>query len=155
MKLYTDTIRGGRIHSVLRVDTASRYFELFAGAFLVHPVSRFGKTNRRILSARKIYDPYTGIRNYFTGFRDIGSVFENYVNLRLKTWRPEYLYQDQTEINFRLNNGTIVEAKFHDEPLSVKQAKMFSGFDENKRYIVRNYQDVRELIEKTKFHPPY
>lgn len=139
----------------ISVDTASRYFEMFAGAFLVHPVSRFGKTNERILSVRKIYAPDTSIRNYFTGFRDIGSVFKNYVYLRLKTWRPEYLYQHQTEIDFRLNNETIVEAKFHDEPMSVKQTKMFSGFDESKRCIVRNYQDIRELISKLKFHLSY
>ena len=70
----------------------------------------------------------------------------NFVYLMLKSWRPKYLYQDQTEIDFRLSNGTVVELKIHDEPLFAKQAKMFLGFDENHRHIVRSYQSVQELL---------
>jgi len=134
----------------ISVDTVSRYFEMFVQSFLIHPVARFGKTNERILSSKKIYASDTGIRNYFTGFRDVGSVFENYVYLRLKSWQPEYLYFDQTEIDFRLNNGLVVEAKYHDEPLSAKQEKLFSSYDEEKRWVVRNFRDVRELIRLLK-----
>lgn len=130
----------------ISVDTTSRYFDMFVQSFLIHPVSRSGKTNERILSSRKIYAPDTGIRNYFTGYRDVGSVFENYVYLKLKSWQPEYIYQDQTEIDFILNNGMVAEVKYHDVPLSAKQEKLFSSYDEDKRRVIRNFRDVKELL---------
>jgi len=130
----------------ISVDTTSRYFDMFAQSFLIHPVARFGKTNERILSSKKIYAPDTGIRNYFTGFRDLGSVFENYIYLRLKSWQPEYIYQEQTELDFRLNNGIVIEVKYHDESLSVKQEKLLLGYEEGKRFVVRNFQAIQELL---------
>ncbi len=36
-------------------DTSSRYFQMFADTFLIHPVSIKGKTNERILNPKKIY----------------------------------------------------------------------------------------------------
>ncbi|MBN1158590.1 MAG: ATP-binding protein [Bacteroidales bacterium] len=132
----------------ISVDTASRYFDMFERAYLIYPVTRHGKTNERLLSPKKIYAPDTGIRTCFTGFRDKGSLFENYVYLRLKKYHPEYIRQDQAELDFMLDNGYVVEAKYHNEPLTEKQQKLFEKFDEAFRKIVRNYDDLKALSFK-------
>ena len=137
-----------KIASILgiSVDTTSRYFEMFVKSYLIYPVSRFGKTNERLLAPKKIYAPDTGIRNYYTGFRDKGSIFENYVYLRLKKFEPEYIYKNQTEIDFRLKNGFVIEAKYHKESLSKKQQKLLEGYDESNQMVIRNIADLKKLL---------
>ncbi len=129
----------------ISVDTAARYFELFVKAYLIYPVTRYGKTNERLLAPKKIYAPDTGIKTLFTGFRDKGSLFENYVFLRLKQYSPEYIYKDQTEIDFILSNRFIIEAKYHTEALSEKQEKLLASMEATKKAIVRNFSDVKKL----------
>ncbi|MFP4471452.1 MAG: ATP-binding protein [Bacteroidales bacterium] len=138
----------------ISVDTVARYFDLFVKAYLIYPVDRYGKTNERLLSPKKIYAPDTGIRVHYTGFRDKGSLFENYVFLKLKSFQPEYLYQDQTELDFRLQSGQVVEAKYHNEPLSEKQQKLWETFEPAKRHIVRNEGDIQQVLEAIKSSKP-
>lgn len=142
-----------KIASILKisVDTATRYFDMFVQANMVFTLTRYGKTNERLLAPKKIYAPDTGIRSYFTGFRDIGSLFENYVFLRIKSYQPEYLYQDQTELDFRLKNGFVIESKYHNEPLSDKQRKLFESIDEKQRMVIRNFEDLDKLIKDFNF----
>ncbi len=130
----------------ISVDTVSRYLSLFQQAHLVYAVSRYGTTNERLLSPKKIYAPDTGIRVYYTGFRDKGSLFENYVFLKLKKYKPGYIYQNQTELDFRLENGTIVEAKYHQEPLSDKQQNLLDSFPAGSRHVIRNDEDLKMLL---------
>lgn len=139
-----------KIASVLQisVSTAYRFFDMFQHSYLIFPVARYGKTNERVLAPKKIYSPDTGIRNHYTGFRDLGSIFENYVFLRLKEYNPEYIYKNKTELDFRLSNGFVVEVKYHDKPLSDKQGQLFQEYDQKKRMIVRNKKDLDLLIEK-------
>ena len=111
---------------------------------------RYGKTNERLLAPKKVYAPDTGIRNYYTGFRDKGSIFENYVYLRLKKFKPEYIYKDQTEIDFRLKNGFVIEAKYHNEPLSKKQQKLLDDYKVSNQSVVRNFEDLKKLLEQLK-----
>jgi hypothetical protein len=61
--------------------------------------SRCGKTNVKILSPKKIYAVDLGVRTLYTGFRDIGSLFENYVYLKIKHLNPCYVYEDGSEID--------------------------------------------------------
>ncbi len=136
-----------KVSSILgvSVDTTARYFELFVKAYLIYPVTRHGKTNERLLAPKKIYAPDTGIKTLLTGFRDKGSLFENYIFLRLKQYSPEYIYKDQTEIDFILNNRVIIEAKYHTEPLSEKQEKLMTSLKATKKYVVRSFNDLVDL----------
>ena len=72
-------------------------------------------------------------------------MFENYVFLRLKKYSPEYIYKDQTEIDFILNNRVIIEAKYHSEPLSEKQEKLMASLKATKKYVVRDFNDLADL----------
>ncbi len=63
----------------ISVDTARRYLNYFESTYLIHLLPRWGKTNQKLLSARKVYASDLGIKHLFLGQRDIGSYFENYV----------------------------------------------------------------------------
>ncbi len=127
-------------------DTARRYMEYFADTFLVYQVARHGTTNERLLSQKKVYAPDIGIRNFFTGYRDTGSVFENYVFLKIKHLNPKYLYENATEIDFFTENKMLLEIKFHDLELSPKQQKLFDETTANYKFVVRNYKDIDSII---------
>ncbi|NIA28963.1 MAG: AAA family ATPase, partial [Actinobacteria bacterium] len=75
-------------------DTANRYLDMFRETFLIHSIQRHGKTTERVLSPNKLYAADLGIRVHFTGFRDIGSLFENYVFLKIKSMQPMYVYSN-------------------------------------------------------------
>ena len=132
-----------KIANVLQIspDTAKRYLEMFADTYLIHLVRRHGKTNERILSPKKIYAADTGIRCIFTGFRDKGSLFENYIYLKLRKYDPEYIYENKTEIDFYLPDKTLIEVKYHEEHLSPSQEKLFNTYPAAKRVIIRGDED--------------
>ncbi len=133
-----------KIASILSIspDTARRYLGIFSNSYIIHLMERYGKTNERILSPKKIYSADIGIRNLFTGYRDFGSLFENYAYLRFKHFRPKYIYQDQTEIDFILNEHFLVETKYHEENISEKQQKLIESFSDKSYRIVRNEEDI-------------
>jgi predicted AAA+ superfamily ATPase len=114
---------------------------------LIYSVPRFGTTNEKLLAPKKIYACDVGVRNIFTGFRDLGSLFENYVYLQIRHKGLFYIYKDKTEIDFFTNDGTLIEAKFHNEKLSDKQQRLFDDFNAKQKFIVRTPEDV-ELISK-------
>jgi len=89
---------------LIRYLTAKRYLSYFAKTYLIYLVARHGKTNERILSPKKVYASDLGIRNLFTGFRNIGALFENYVFLKIRHLKPGYLYENKTEIDFLMIN---------------------------------------------------
>lgn len=129
------------------VDSVSRYVDLFKKAYLIYTADRHGKTNERLLSPKKVYAPDTGMRVHYTGFRDKGSLFKNYVFLKVKAFQPAYLYQHQTELDFVLNNGHVIEAKYHNEALSEKQQQLLETFEPSKRHIIRNESDLTKLTD--------
>lgn len=129
-------------------DTANRYFNMFVDTYLIYPVVRKGKTNQQILSPKKIYAADTGIRSFYTGFRDVGSLFENYVFLQIKHLKPKYIYENQTELDFITEKQFLIEAKFHDENLSTKQQDLFDKYPAKRKKVVRNDADVKQLIEE-------
>ena len=138
-----------KIANILQIspDTANRYLEYFADTFLIHLVSRHGKTNERILSPKKIYSADTGIRVLFTGLRDKGSLFENYVYLRLRPLEPSYIYENKTEIDFYLPGKTLIEVKYHNEPLSSNQETLFNTFPCQARIIICNENDLQSAFQ--------
>jgi hypothetical protein len=142
------TLSINKIAKVLGISTESskRYFDLFCDTFIIYPVSRFGKLNEQLVSPKKIYCCDTGIRNFYTGERDWGAVFENYVFLRLKQLNLKYIYENTIELDFYSENKILIECKFHNEELSKKQQELFDKIDAKQKYIVRNYKDVEKLI---------
>ena len=138
-----------KLAAILRIspDTSRRYFELFTDSFLIFPVLRYGTTNEKLLSAKKIYAPDLGIRHLFTGFRDIGSFFENYVYLKIKKFNPFYLYTGKTEIDFLIEKTALIEAKYQQEPLSEKQQELFDAYEIPEKHIVRNHRMIEQVTD--------
>lgn len=144
--------RVGKIFSINKLanvlsispDTVRRYLEYFSETFLIYLVPRYGKTNERILSAKKIYAADIGIKSLFTGFRDIGSIFENYVYLKIKNRNPSYVYKDEAEIDFLTEDKILIEVKYNSE-MNDKQKKMFNSFPAKKRFLIKNYNDLIQL----------
>lgn len=144
--------RVGKIFSINKLanvlsispDTVRRYLEYFSETFLIYLVPRYGKTNERILSAKKIYAADIGIKSLFTGFRDIGSIFENYVYLKIKNRNPSYVYKDEAEIDFLTEDKILIEVKYNSE-MNDKQKKLFNSFPAKKRFLIKNYNDLIQL----------
>lgn len=117
-----------KIANILKLspDTARRYLAYFEETYLIHTITRWGKTNERILSPKKIYACDLGIKFLFMGERDYGSYFENYIYLKLKQKKETfYLYKDGIEIDFITSDKILIESKFYKE-LNDKQKKLFS-----------------------------
>ena len=144
--------RAGKVVSINKMakilniapDTAKRYFQMFADSYLIYPVARHGKTNERLLSAKKIYAADLGIRTLFTGFRDKGSLFENYVYLKIRKHNPFYLYQDKNEIDFIIDKKILIEVKYNLE-MNEGQKKLFAEFKAEKKILVKDIFGLDEL----------
>ncbi len=126
-------------------ETAKRYLEYFADTYLIYLVVRSGKTNERLLSPKKIYVSDLGIRNIYTGFRDIGALFENYVYLKIRHLNPKYLYENRTELDF-VTDDYLIEAKFKNAELTKKQEEFFNSFSSKEKFIVRNHFDINRIV---------
>jgi len=125
-------------------DTAGRYLEMFEKTYLVHLVPRGGKMNERLLSPKKVYAADLGIRNLFTGFKDKGALFENYVYLMIKLLDPRYVFEDKNEIDFYTNGGFLIEAKYGSE-MSEGQKALFERFPAKEKILVRSVHDLEAL----------
>ncbi len=148
--------RSGKTMSINKVakvlgistQTSKHYFDLFCDTYIISPVTRYGKLNVQLVSPKKIYCYDTGIKTYYTGVRDWGALFENYCFLRLKHLKLNYLYENTIELDFITENKTIIECKYHNEPLSKKQQALFDSFKAKQKHIVRDEADI-EQIRKT------
>jgi len=144
--------RAGKVASInkmahiLRIspDTAKRYLEMFADTHLIYLLPRCGKTNEKIMSPKKVYAADLGIRTIFTEFRDKGSLFENYVYLKIKERNPCYVYQDGTEIDFLTDDRVLIEVKYQSNPTK-KQSVLFEKFGARKKVIIRNIYDLKDI----------
>lgn len=130
----------------ISADTAKRYLTLFEDTYLIHIVSRFGKTNEILLSPKKIYATDLGLRNAVVGFRDKGAIFENLIYMAIKKYSPKYFYQNQNELDFVFKN-ILIEVKYHAE-LSDKQKELFDSVNIKHKFIVRNYLELQEVMEE-------
>jgi len=131
----------------ISTDTAKRYLNLFEDTYLIYLLRRCGKTNETILSPRKVYAADLGIRTLFTGFRDKGSLFENYIYLKLKHLNPCYVYKNTIEIDFFTGNGILIEAKYNSTMTS-KQLEAFEDFKAKKKYVIKNVRDAEALFRQ-------
>ncbi|MDQ7825949.1 MAG: ATP-binding protein [Candidatus Eremiobacteraeota bacterium] len=126
-------------------DTARRYLDMFADTYLIHLVARWGKTNERILSPKKVYAADLGIRTLFTGFRDKGSLFENYVYLKLRGLNPCYVCQEGNEIDFLTENNDLLEVKYKGS-LGVRQRALFESFKARGKYLILGNGGLEEYL---------
>jgi uncharacterized protein len=135
-----------KLANILKIspDTVRRYLNYFQTTYLVSLLPRHGKTNERLLSAKKIYAADLGIRNIFTGFRDKGSLFENYIYLRIKHKNPSYIYKDGIEIDFITEDKTLIEVKY-GQVLKSKQLELFNRLKAKKKILVTGYKDLKKL----------
>ncbi|MGE5343869.1 MAG: ATP-binding protein [Candidatus Omnitrophota bacterium] len=125
-------------------ETISRYLQLLEEVYLIYLVPRFGSTNQMMVSPKKIYAADLGIRNLFTGFINIGRVFENYVYLKIKDSQPVYVLENQLEIDFFINNEVLVEVKFQED-IKDKQKEFFEKFKAKHKQVIRNFEDLDKL----------
>lgn len=144
--------RSGKIISINKIskimdispDSAKRYLQMFVDSYLIFLVARFGKTNERILSAKKIYAADLGVRVHFTGFCDKGSLFENYVYLKIKKLNPSYVYQEGNEIDFLTEKKTLIEVKYNSE-MPLPQAGLFNSINAKEKILIKNIFDLAKL----------
>jgi predicted AAA+ superfamily ATPase len=127
-----------KISNILKIspDSSRRYMGYFEETYLIHLLSRWGTTNERILSPKKVYACDLGIKYLFTGERDLGSYFENYVYLQLRGLRRlYYLYENGVELDFYTEDKILIEAKFNAE-LRGEQLEAFNKYPAKQRYLI-------------------
>lgn len=123
-------------------DTSKRYLSYFESAYLIHLLPRWGHTNQILLSSKKVYASDLGIKYLFIGERDLGSYFENYIYLKLRTKKKVYyLYEDASEIDFYTDDKIIIESKYYSE-MNEKQAKLYSEYPAKKRLLIDSIDKV-------------
>lgn len=136
-----------KISKILNIspDTSKRYLSYFESTYLIHLLSRWGKTNQKLLSPKKIYASDLGIKYLFMGNRDLGSYFENYIYLVLRNKQTlYYLYENHTEIDFYSDEKIMIESKFYSQ-LSDKQEKLFSEYPADKKIVIDSVEKIDML----------
>ncbi len=138
-----------KISKILSIspDTSKRYLSFFESTYLIHLLPRWGKTNQKLLSAKKIYASDLGIKYMFMGKRDLGSYFENYIYLLLRNKKILYfLYENTTEIDFLTEDKILIESKFYAK-LNEKQEKLFNAYPVNKKLLIDSVEKLSLLNE--------
>ena len=138
-----------KIGKILNIspDTSRRYLGYFESTYLIHLLPRWGKTNQKLLSAKKIYASDLGIKQLFMGERDLGSYFENYIYLRLRNKKTVYyLYENKTEIDFITEDKILIESKFYSQ-LNERQKKLYDEYPANKKYVIDSVERLSILNE--------
>lgn len=120
-------------------ETAKRFFEYFQSTYLIYAIERCGKLNERLRAPKKVYAADLGIRNFVTGFRDIGAVFENLVYFLIKQKSPCYIYRDTIELDFFFNK-TLLEVKYGRD-LETKQQKLFDEIKADRKILITGIND--------------
>jgi len=100
----------------LSVDTVKQYAYYLEETFLVYLVSKHASSmNESIYAPKKVYLADNGIRNSFIGFKDLGSLAENQVFLKIKDMgKVSYYFESDREIDFIVNK-TAIEVKYKDK----------------------------------------
>jgi len=138
-----------KIGKILNIspDTSRRYLGYFESTYLIYLLPRWGKTNQKLLSAKKIYASDLGIKHLFMGERDLGSYFENYIYLRLRNKKAVYyLYENTTEIDFITEDKILIESKFYSQ-LNEKQQKLYDEYPASKKYVIDSVESLSILNE--------
>lgn len=138
-----------KIANILKisVDSSKKYLSYFNDTFLIHLLSRYGTTNEKLLSPKKIYSSDLGVKFSFTGLRDLGSYFENYIYLQLKQNDVYYLYENGIEIDFYVRDiDTLIESKYNSK-MNEKQEKLFGDFNASNKLVINSVYSLKDLNE--------
>lgn len=133
-----------KIGNILKIspDTSRRYLGFFESTYLIHLVPRWGRTNERILSPKKVYACDLGIRQLFVGERDFGSYFENYLFQQLRARHNlSYFYEDGVELDFLTEDGTLLEAKYNAK-LTGKQLQAFQKHPAQQKLLINTVESM-------------
>ena len=138
-----------KISNILKisVDSSKKYLSYFNDTFLIHLLSRYGKTNEKLLSPKKIYCSDIGIKHCFTGARDLGSYFENYLFLKMKKHDIYYLYENGNEIDFYLKDKDLLVESKYNATMNDKQRKLFESFKSKNKLLVDSVFALTKLDE--------
>ncbi|ADK79557.1 ATP-binding protein [Sediminispirochaeta smaragdinae] len=138
-----------KIANILKisVDSSKKYLSYFNDTFLIRLLSRYGTTNEKLLSPKKIYCSDLGIKFSFTGLRDLGSYFENYIYLQLKQNDVYYLYENGIEIDFYVRDiDTLIELKYNSK-MNEKQERLFEDFNASNKMVIDSVYSLEDLNE--------
>ncbi len=138
-----------KISNILKIspDTSRRYLGYFEETYLIHLLSRWGKTNERILSPKKVYACDLGIKYLFVGERDLGSYFENYIFLQLRGRQQLfYFYENGVEIDFLTADDTLIESKYNSE-MTGDQLQTFQNHPARRKYLIDSVKGL-PIIEE-------
>jgi len=150
--------RGGKLLSInnignilnISASNAKRHIEYFEDTFLISLIKKYGKTNEKVTSQNKIYAGDIGIRNAYTGYRDKGAVFENYVFIQIKEKKPFYFVKDGIEIDFitdrYFGEQYLIECKYNSK-LNAKQKELFDSLDIKNKLIINGFKDLNLLVD--------
>jgi predicted AAA+ superfamily ATPase len=132
-------------------DTARRYLGLFSDTYLIHLVPRKGKLNEQLRSPKKLYAGDLGIRVQYTGFRDIGSIFENYIYFKIASRDPKFILEDGIEIDFITEDKTLIEVKYYSK-MRDKQKKLYEEFSAEKKVVIDSIEKAESFFEEMKVY---
>src|SRR3989338_10961406 len=122
----------------ISVDSVKRYVGYFEKAYLFYIVDRYAKSyNEKITSPKKVYIGDVGIKNSITGFKDLGSSYENLVFLSIKDKNPAYYLENTYEIDF-ITKDSLIEAKYNSE-LNKNQKELFDSIKSKNKIIANGY----------------
>ncbi len=126
-------------------SNAKRYIDYFQDTFLIGLIKKYGKTNEKITAPGKLYTGDIGIRNAYTGYRDKGAVFENFVYIKIKEKNPYYYVENGIEIDFitdrYFGDQYLIECKYNSE-LNEKQKLLFDKIEVKNKLILNGYKDL-------------
>jgi len=115
-------------------DSVKDYIYYFIDSYLFYMIEKDAKSlNERIANNKKIYCADVGIKNVTGGFRDLGSIYENLVFLKIKNKNPRYMKFDGIELDFKFNDN-LIEAKYGLK-LNDKQKILFENLDIKNKII--------------------
>ena len=120
-------------------NSVKNYIGYFKETYLFYTIEKDAKNlNERIVDNKKIYCADVGIKSVVTGFRDLGSIYENLVFLKIKAYNPRFIRENSIEIDFKYKD-TLIEAKYNQE-IKDKQKELFDSI-KLKNKIVANGVD--------------
>ncbi len=137
-----------KIANVLGInkDSVRDYIFYFIDSYLFYIIEKDSKSlNERVKDNKKIYCSDVGIKNVTVGFRDIGSIYENLVFLKIKDKNPRYIKRDGIEIDFIIKD-TIIEAKYKRE-MEKKHKELFESIKVKNKIIANGYDFFDQLFQ--------
>ena len=109
----------------------------------LNPKGRLDKDNYRMggdLSSVKT--KFAAIADITAGFKDLGSIYENLVFLKIKRQNPKYLKKNGIEIDFKTKDA-LIEAKYKRE-IDKKQKELFDNIKVKKKILADGFNFFKD-----------